>query len=416
MVNILAPDPNAPSGIEMISAVELFSGCGGLAYGLCEAGVRPSVMVERNAAAVTTLTENKSNGVKHAKDWIIKCGDVRQFDWSEYSGIDVVAGGPPCQPFSQAGRHKGKLDDRDMWPEAIRVVDELSPLAFVFENVRGLMRETFREYFQQVRDSLADAGSGHGYHVDYAMVNAADYGAAQQRHRVIVVGLQRNLFEPIVLPDPSHSRERLLWDQWISGDYWRRHGLPTPDDSAIPKRDIAYVKRLRDDAKRPKTKPWRTVRDALRGLGEPTGKKNHVHQLGARPYPGHTGSTLDTPAKALKAGNHGVPGGENMLRLADGTVRYFTIREMARLQGLPDSYLFPGSWTESTRQLGNAVPVELSRAFGGWLAERIHAIKTRLAACPAALGDRGFARCNVVGEDPRHRAGDAGQPCVMESI
>ena len=86
------------------------------------------------------------------------------------------------------------------------------------------------------------------------------------------------------------------------------------------------------------------------------------------------------PAKALKAGIHGVPGGENMLRLVDGTVRYFTVREMARLQGLPDQYLFPGSWTESTRQLGNAVPVELSQAFGRWVAERIHETKPRLAA------------------------------------
>lgn len=364
----------------MISAVELFSGCGGLAYGLCEAGVRPSVMVERNPAAVITLTKNKSVGVKHAKDWNIECGDVREFDWSNYAGVDVVAGGPPCQPFSQAGRHKGKLDNRDMWPEAIRVVDKLSPLAFVFENVRGLMRETFREYFQQVRDSLADAGSGRGYHVDHTMVNAADYGAAQQRHRVIVVGLRRNLFEPVALPKPSHSRERLLWDQWVSGDYWVRHGLPTPDDSAIQKRDFTFVKRLREAAERPKTKPWRTVRDALQGLGEPTGKRNHIRQPGARSYPGHTGSVLDMPAKALKAGIHGVPGGENMLRLVDGTVRYFTVREMARLQGLPDQYLFPGSWTESTRQLGNAVPVELSQAFGRWVAERIHETKPRLAA------------------------------------
>lgn len=364
----------------MISAVELFSGCGGLAYGLCEAGVRPSVMVEINSAAVSTLIKNKTAGVRHAKDWIIECSDVRQFDWSGYVGTEVVAGGPPCQPFSQAGRHKGKLDDRDMWPEAIRAVDELSPLAFVFENVRGLMRETFREYFQHVRDSLAEAGSGGGYHVDHTMVNAADYGAAQQRHRVIVAGFRRDVFEPVTLPSPSHSRERLLWDQWISDEYWTRHGVARPPEIAIPKRDVALVNTLRASGERPSTKPWRTVRDALRGLGEPTGKENHVRQPGARSYPGHTGSVLDVPAKALKAGTHGVPGGENMLRLADGTVRYFTVREMTRLQGLPDSYIFPGTWTESTRQLGNAVPVELSQAFGGWVAERIDSTPTKLAA------------------------------------
>jgi len=358
----------------------MFSGCGGLAYGLCEAGIRPSVMVESNSAAVTTLITNKTIGVRHAKDWNIECSDVRQFDWSLYVGTDVVAGGPPCQPFSQAGRHRGKLDDRDMWPEAIRAVDELSPMAFVFENVRGLARETFQEYFRYVRSSLAEAGFGGGYHVGHATVNAADYGAAQQRHRVMVVGFRRDEFEPDFLPSPSHSRERLLWDQWISGEYWTRHGMARPSEIAIPKQDVALVKMLQGNGKLPSTEPWRTVRDALLGLGQPTGEANHVHRLGARSYPGHTGSVLDMPAKALKAGTHGVPGGENMVRLADGTVRYFTVREMARLQGLPDEYVFPGSWTESTRQLGNAVPVELSRAFGRWLAERINLTQAKQAA------------------------------------
>ena len=107
----------------------------------------------------------------------------------------------------------------------------------------------------------------------------------------------------------------------------------------------------------PAGKRWMTVRDALRGLGQPTGENNHVFQPGARVYKGHTGSPLDQPAKALKAGDHGVPGGENMMVRDDGSVRYFTIREAARLQGLPDSM----------RQLGNAVPVELAQAVGGWM-------------------------------------------------
>ena len=118
----------------------------------------------------------------------------------------------------------------------------------------------------------------------------------------------------------------------------------------------------------PGGQPWVTVRDALFGLGEPTGFRNHVSQPGARVYPGHTGSPLDLPAKALKAGDHGVPGGENMMVRDDGTVRYFTTREAARLVGLPDDYEFPRSWTESMRQLGNAVPAELGAAAGNWLA------------------------------------------------
>lgn len=87
---------------------------------------------------------------------------------------------------------------------------------------------------------------------------------------------------------------------------------------------------------------------------------NHRFQPGARSYPGHTGSPIDEPAKTLKAGDHGVPGGENMLRLPGGSIRYFSVRESARLQTFPDDYLFRGSWMETMRQLGNAVPVRLA--------------------------------------------------------
>jgi DNA (cytosine-5)-methyltransferase 1 len=125
--------------------------------------------------------------------------------------------------------------------------------------------------------------------------------------------------------------------------------------------------------------PWVTVRDKLMGLGEPDGKRNHVSQLGARVYPGHTGSPLDLPAKALKAGDHGVPGGENMMVRDDGSVRYFTKREAARLVGLPDDFEFPRSWSESMRQMGNAVPVPLALAAGGWLRSLLGTTRSGLA-------------------------------------
>lgn len=119
---------------------------------------------------------------------------------------------------------------------------------------------------------------------------------------------------------------------------------------------------------------WRTIRDALVGLPEPTltgatGVLNHVLQPGARSYPGHTGSPIDWPAKTLKAGRHGVPGGENMLRETDGSIRYFTVRESARLQTFPDDYELHGPWGKAMRQLGNAVPVELARV----VAASVHA-------------------------------------------
>ena len=121
--------------------------------------------------------------------------------------------------------------------------------------------------------------------------------------------------------------------------------------------------------------PWQTVRDALVGLTDPEKTEgdalSHRFQGGARVYPGHTGSPLDQPAKTLKAGDHGVPGGENMMVREDGSVRYFTVRESARLQTFPDGYAFHGSWTEAMRQLGNAVPVALGRIVASSVAEHL---------------------------------------------
>jgi DNA (cytosine-5)-methyltransferase 1 len=98
---------------------------------------------------------------------------------------------------------------------------------------------------------------------------------------------------------------------------------------------------------------------------------NHHFRDGARPYPGHTGSDLDAPSKALKAGDHGVPGGENMMALPGGMYRYYTAREAARIQTFPDDYIFSGCWSEAMRQIGNAVPVALAAAVGVSLREQM---------------------------------------------
>src|SRR5205085_10372005 len=124
-------------------------------------------------------------------------------------------------------------------------------------------------------------------------------------------------------------------------------------------------------------------RDALMGLPPPYKTiaggpvRNHRFQEGARSYAGHTGSPLDLPAKTLKAGDHGVPGGENMMVTDDGSVRYFTVRESARLQTFPDGYIFHGSWTETMRQLGNAVPVALAQLVASSVAEKLLEVEER---------------------------------------
>jgi DNA (cytosine-5)-methyltransferase 1 len=219
------------------------------------------------------------------------------------------------------------------------------------------------------------------YHVLVLKVNAADFGAAQKRNRVVVAGVHVDLEVDLVPLAPTHSRERLVWDKWVTGDYWRRHRMRPP---SMPDADRALAKWLGANSEPPATQPWRTVRDAIVGLREPDGNNWHVFQSGARSYPGHTGSVLDEPAKALKAGDHGVPGGENMMVLDEGGVRYFTVREAARLQGLPDEWSFATSWTESMRQIGNAVPVQLSEAIGGWMAETLRSARRVIGARRAA--------------------------------
>lgn len=349
-------------------SVELFTGCGGLALGLARAGFRHDLMVEWNGDAVETVLHNRAKGVSHVEHWPIVRSDVREINWKQYASVDIVAGGPPCQPFSIGGKHRGDDDHRDMWPQAIRAVREISPRGFLFENVRGLIRPKFASYLQSIVDGLAKPAVGLSYDVVVHQVNAADYGAAQKRHRVVIAGVRSDIAK-MSMPKltPTHSRERMIWDQFVTGEYWKQHRIERSLDS-YDSTDAALVRRLRDKGEVPETLRWVTVRDKLRGLGQPTGVDNHVFQAGAKAYKGHTGSPLDQPAKALKAGDHGVPGGENMMVLSDDSVRYFTTREAARLQGLPDDYEFPRSWTESMRQLGNAVPSELAEAVGRWMA------------------------------------------------
>ena len=113
----------------------------------------------------------------------------------------------------------------------------------------------------------------------------------------------------------------------------------------------------------PTEKPWVTVREAIQDLPCPMSYNkfnNHRFKAGAKSYLGHTGSPIDEPAKTLKAGDHGVPGGENMIRFNDNSIRYFTVREAARIQTFPDDYHISGAWSECMRQIGNAVPVSLA--------------------------------------------------------
>lgn len=374
-------------------SIELFTGAGGLALGIAKAGFAHVALVEHNHDACASLRQN-IRYLDHGHCDVIE-GDVRGVRFSEYANdIDLLAAGAPCQPFSIAGKHEAHQDDRNMFPEVFRAVREIAPRAVVVENVKGLLRASLSEYVEFIGLQLAmpevlpnDPTDPHTwrdhlpmlrrhakgrekdkgalrYLVTHRLLNAADYGVPQRRERVFFVAIREDFGAAWPGVPPTHSRDALLYEKWCSGSYWREHGakpstMPPPMQAQLNRFAISGP----GGARR-----WQTVRDALRGLPEPRdyaeipGWQAHIGQPGARSYPGHTGSPLDEPAKTLKAGVHGVPGGENMLRRADGTVRYFTVREAARLQTFPDHYVITGAWGEALRQLGNAVPARLAEA------------------------------------------------------
>jgi len=395
----------------VLTSVELFAGAGGLGMGLTLAGFRHRAVIERDQWACDTIRRNQALGHKLVSGWPLHQADVRDIAYDSIAGpIDVVAGGPPCQPFSMGGQHKGHDDARDMFPTMAEAVRRLRPRAFIVENVKGLTRAGFADYFayivarltfpelarargetwtdhaRRLRQHATSPGcDGLSYNVSFRLLNAADYGVPQKRERVFIVGFRNDLDVDWSFPPPTHSRETLLADQWVTGQYWERHRMPRYQ------RDTST--RVLRDRGTGEASAWRTVRDALCGLPDPEFDPeaarrfpDHRFQPGVKFYPGHTGSVPDLPAKTLKAGDHGVPGGENALVRPDGTGRYFTVRESARLQTFPDDYVFEGSWSEAMRQLGNAVPVTLAHAVGASVARALTARDTpaRLRApCPS---------------------------------
>lgn len=390
-----------------LKSVELFAGAGGLAMGVALAGFKSHGVVEWDRWACDTVRQNQERGHPLVADWPLYEGDVRRWidtvDIRALEGLDLVAGGPPCQPFSMGGKHQANLDARDMFPAAVSIVRALRPRAFLFENVKGLTRASFSTYFsyiqlqlefpeltkraseswvdhqarlQQFKTSNKNSGMGLCYRLFVGLVNAANYGVAQKRERVFMVGFRSDVDARWSFPSETHSLDALLYDQYVDGTYWDRHKIATRQRPVLPVKHVGLVAGMKGLGILPTKATWRTVRDALLGLPEPRedgrgGALNHKLQTGAKVYPGHTGSPLDLPAKTLKAGGHGVPGGENMLVRLDGSVRYFSVRESARLQAFPDTYELHGAWGEAMRQLGNAVPVTLGQQMAASVATQL---------------------------------------------
>ncbi|MGW5703485.1 DNA cytosine methyltransferase [Amycolatopsis japonica] len=430
-------DDREPTGR---TSVELFAGGGGLAMAVHRAGFRPLLLNEYVKHACDTLEAN--GAVPRGEDeripeagepWPLVRGDVRDLKMGYLQGeVDLLAGGPPCQPFSLGGVAKGDEDKRNMFPEMFRAIREIQPKAVICENVRGLLRPSFKPYFDyilrelefpfeerdpaatwlqhdailQMKAQQASTDSLERYRVFKFEVNAADYGVPQIRNRVIIIAFRGDLdIDENVLRDAvkkTHSEEALL-HSLTTGAYWERH-------ATVPKHVRDHVTKgiqgelpIKDAA----LKPWRTLRDAIAGFDgerEPLPQikwdkldrvqyddmpLDHIGWPDARIYAGHTPNVLDRPAKTVKAGVHGVPGGESVM-LTDTRIsgpkppsgqryrhRYMTVRETARVMTFPDEWKLRGPRGEQMRQLGNAVPVLLGEVFAKAVAKVLNEVENR---------------------------------------
>jgi DNA (cytosine-5)-methyltransferase 1 len=386
--------------MKSLTSVELFAGGGGMALGTRDAGFEHLALVEWYKPAATIL---RHNARIHPKLW--KEADVHEKDvrlWLAETPItegqvDLVAGGPPCQPFSLAGVHAGDEDQRNMFPVALDAVRKFKPKFVIFENVPGLTRPSFAPYFAYIQHQLEKptvTSSGEElwaehdarleasnpdslrYHVRQHLLDAADFGLPQNRRRVFLIGIRADLPGADTWPEKieaDHCRDALLYDQWVTGDYWTEHGLPMPEQ---PDDLEARIRDLKENG-RPGKDRWRTIRDAIQGLPAPVdgqdadGVADHRGIPGARTYPKHSGSPFDWPAKTIKAGVHGVSGGEAMIRFADGSLRYLTVRESARIQGFRDDYEFPVARSRSMGAIGNAVATPIARMLAERLREHL---------------------------------------------
>lgn len=379
-----------------LRSVELFSGAGGLLCGLSRAGFHHEIVVENNNMACETVRLNQRQGNKLVEGCKILEASIEDVDFSAVAKRpDLLSGGPPCQGFSIGGKHLGVHDDRNLWPWTIDAVRELEPKSFAFENV-GAMATTHKDYLDYLVLALAlpNEANPHGdwevdkerlikifadrdppeYQVKVMKLNAAEYGTAQARSRIFVIGTRSDIKGQVECPEITHSLDQLMADKWKNGSYWDRVGL------ARPEIDDAGARWMRKDNQRPapdmfdlmtpttRLEAYRTVRETM--LSIPTAANcNEPAPRKAKAYKGHTGSPIDDASKTLRAGDHGVSGGENMIdwgnyRPEESRYEHFSVRQAAAISDFPMDYDFAGTWSDGLKQIGNAVPGNLGYVVG----------------------------------------------------
>jgi DNA (cytosine-5)-methyltransferase 1 len=318
-----------------LKCLEICAGAGGQSLGLEMAGFAHELAVEIDPDACETLRSNRPQ-------WKVHEGDVREISGRPYRGIDLLAGGVPCPPFSIAGKQLGADDERDLFPEALRLVSEARPTAVMLENVRGLSTTKFEPYRNSVQDQLAALG----YRSEWQVLNASDFGVPQLRPRFILVALKRKYFAQFRWPAPV-ATARMVGEvlyPMMARDGW-------PGASAWAKRANGIGPTIVGGSRKhggPDLGPTR-ARAAWFALG--------VDGKGLA----NAGPDERTPI-------HHVP------RL--------TLEMAAAVQGFPEDWHFYGRKTAAYRQIGNAFPPPVAEAVGTAIAQTLRGVAVRSGLPP----------------------------------
>ena len=307
-----------------LTCVEICAGAGGQAIGLENAGFEHVALVEYESDYCAVLRNNKPN-------WNVICADVHQFDGSPYVGVDLLAGGVPCPPFSVASKQLGENDERDLFPEAIRLISEIKPRAVMLENVRGLLDPKFDAY----RNSILERIRTLGYAVQIKLLQASDYGVPQIRPRVVIVGIRLGEQGTFSYPPPEKKR------------------APSVGESL---RDLMGV-------------------NGWRGLNRWVEQANKVAPTIVGGSKKHGGPDLG-PTRARRAWAELGVDGLGVANEAPGKdfegMPKLTKEMIAAIQGFPSNWNFGKKKTLACRMIGNAFPPPVANAIGRYIRKALN--------------------------------------------